>query len=99
MKKNKWQKSEVGTNLVYQLSDKDNYASYNPKANDGPFKAFASLVGESAGVQEETALFYDQEWYILKGDFRKQVEACKTDEEIKEFYKKHGLTVNIERSK
>jgi hypothetical protein len=85
-----WKEKKGRPNLIIQLSKKGNFISYNPTAGNGVFDIFAPFVGEENERQEETALKYDDEWYILKGDYRKQVEECNTEEEIKElFIKEH----------
>jgi len=86
MQKINWRKNDGSTNFVQSLGDEGNYVSYNPTTGNGVFQVFGPLVGESEDSQEETALFYNMKWYILKGDFRKQVDACKTEEELKEFF-------------
>ena len=86
MQKINWRKNDGSTNFVHSLDNEDNYISYNPSTNNGVFRMLAPLLGELEGEQEETALYYNLEWYILKGDFRKQIDECKTEEEIKEFF-------------
>ena len=72
----------MGNNIV--LSHKDYYVSYNPDTGAEPAALGLTLIanilttGRSFEDGEETALKDKKtgEWYILKGDFRKEFEAA-----------------------
>jgi hypothetical protein len=92
--KKQFKKNEYGPNYLCKLSETD-YVSYNPMTSSGIFEVFAPLLGEKEGERlEETALRYEGQWYILKGDFRKDVLKCRTPKAVQKFFiekhKTHG---------
>lgn len=89
MKKITFRKNKYGTNFLFNINKQD-YISYNPNAGGSFFEVFAPLVGEVNERSEETALRLDGKWYILKGDFRKEIKTLTSVDEIKNFFiKKH----------
>ena len=58
------------------LNGKNFYISYNPKTGVG--NPFAMILGEITNIPNglpETAIHFENTWYILNGDFRSQYEA------------------------
>lgn len=72
-----------------EVLEKDGYyISYNPNTNNCPFTQFGQRLGIGEGEEgEETAMYgSDGKWRILKGDFRKEYERCKTENECLAMY-------------
>ena len=67
------------------------YISYNPNTNNCPVTLLGQRLGIGEGEDgEETALYgSDKKWRILKGDFRKEYEQCKTENECLAVYESH----------
>lgn len=83
----KWENGIMG-NLV--LRGKNYYISYADIKNNADIRA----LGKMCNIKEsrngiETALCYDNKFYILNGDFRKEYEGCMCAEDCMEVYKKN----------
>lgn len=67
---------EKAKNVILKLNEND-YISYNKNP----------LMSKS----EETALYYKWLWYILEWDLRKEIEKCKSLQEILNIFKNSNL--------
>ncbi len=90
MNKKEWKK--VNNNEV--ISFDWGYLSYNPQTTKSPLTDLANIIstlgdlGKTFIDGEETAIFSREknDFYILEGDFRKELEACETLEECLVIY-------------
>lgn len=90
-KQTKWQ--NLGNNMC--LIRRGYYISFNPDTNlsvEGQmFNMLGAIMGGLDGNGEsETALVKNGEFKILKGDFRKHYEKCKSYAECVIFFKKNA---------
>ena len=58
--------------------DGENFVSYRDFVANDPFMGFPSFAPDAEADQEETALNYNEEWFILNGDHRSAYEKATT---------------------